>query len=66
MDFTDNPKYKENIILRLTFEYAVEIVKYAEELELKRKFSIANQVFRPGTSIGVNTGEAEKQKRFYS
>jgi four helix bundle protein len=59
MDFTDNPKYKENIILRLTFEYAVEIVKYAEELERKRKFSIANQVLRSGTSIGANTREAQ-------
>jgi four helix bundle protein len=59
MDFTDNPRYKENIILRLTFEYAVEIVKYAEELERKRKFSIANQVLRPGTSFGANTREAQ-------
>jgi four helix bundle protein len=59
MEFTDNLKYKGNIILRLTFEFAVEVVKYAEELDKKRKYSIANQVLRSGTSIGANTREAQ-------
>ena len=46
MQFTDNPKYKENIILKLTFEFAVAVVKYAEELDKAKKFSIANQILR--------------------
>jgi len=67
MQFTDNPKYKENIILKLTFEFAVSIVKYSEELDKARKFSIANQILRSGTSIGANVKEsqnAESKKDF--
>lgn len=67
MQFTDNPKYKENVILRLTFEFAVGVVKYSEELDKKRKFSIANQILRSGTSIGANVKEsqnAESKKDF--
>ncbi len=59
MQFTDNPKYKENVILRLTFEFAVDIVKYSEELDAVRKYSIANQILRSGTSIGANVKEAQ-------
>ncbi len=59
MQFTDNPKYKENVILRLTFEFAVGIVKYSEELDAVRKYSIANQILRSGTSIGANVKEAQ-------
>ena len=67
MQFTDNPKYKENVILKLTFEFAVSIVKYSENLDSKRKFSIANQILRSGTSIGANVKEsqnAESKKDF--
>ncbi len=67
MQFTDNPKYKENIILKLTFEFAVSVVRYSEELDLKRKYSIANQILRSGTSIGANVKEsqnAESKKDF--
>ena len=67
MQFTDNPKYKENIILKLTFEFAVRVVKYAEELDKASKFSIANQILRSGTSIGANVKEsqnAESRKDF--
>jgi len=67
MQFTNNPKYKENIILKLTFEFAVAIVKYSEELDKVRKFSIANQILRSGTSIGANVKEsqnAESKKDF--
>jgi hypothetical protein len=41
MKFTDNPKYKENIILRLTFEFAVNVVLFSEKLDEKRKYVIA-------------------------
>jgi len=59
MEFTDNPKYKNNLILKLTFEFAVNIIKYSEELDKERKFSIANQILRSGTSIGANVKEAQ-------
>jgi four helix bundle protein len=48
----------ENLILRLTFEFALEIVKYTELLESQRKYNMANQLFRSGTSIGAHAEEA--------
>jgi len=30
MRFTDNPKYKDNIILKLSFELAVGVIKFSE------------------------------------
>jgi len=41
MRFTDNPKYKEHIILKLSFEFAVEIIKFSEELDNIKKYTIA-------------------------
>lgn len=59
MEFTNNPKYKDNLILKLTFDFAVNIVKYSEELDKEKKYSIANQVLKSGTSIGANIKEAQ-------
>ena len=59
MKFTESPKYKDNIILKLTFEFAVAVVKYAEKLEEARKYVIAKQILRSGTSIGANVKEAQ-------
>jgi len=52
---TDQP----NLIVDLTFEFALKIIEFTELLEEKRKFNIANQLFRSGTSIGANTREAQ-------
>ena len=51
MDFTTSVKYQNNPILRETFEFAVLIVQYAELLESNKKYAIARQVIRSGTSI---------------
>lgn len=59
MYFTSNPTYKENAILKMTFEFAVLSVKYSETLDKERKFSISNQILRSGTSIGANVKEAQ-------
>ncbi|PHS54259.1 MAG: four helix bundle protein [Lutibacter sp.] len=59
MKFTDSPKYKDNIILKLTFEFAVEIVKYSERLDKNQKYVIAKQILRSGTSIGANVKESQ-------
>lgn len=50
---------KGNLILDLTLDFAVDVILYAEELESKRKFVIANQVLKSGTSIGANVREAQ-------
>jgi four helix bundle protein len=59
MRFTDNPKYKENIILKLSFELAVDVIKFSELLDEQRKFTLSNQILRSGTSIGANIKEAQ-------
>lgn len=49
----------ENIIVNLTFEFSLNIIEFTELLESKRKFNVANQLFRSGTSIGANVWEAQ-------
>ncbi len=49
----------DNLIVNLTFEFALEIIEFSELLETKRKFNLANQLFRSGTSIGANVFEAQ-------
>ena len=48
-----------NIIVDLSFEFALQIVAYTELLEQNRKFVIANQLLKSGTSIGANVREAQ-------
>ena len=48
-----------NEILELSVQFALEIVKFTEELESKRKFVIANQLLKSGTSVGANVFEAQ-------
>ncbi|SCW39522.1 four helix bundle protein [Mucilaginibacter sp. NFR10] len=50
---------KENLIVKLTFEFALNIIEFSEELEEKRKFVIARQILKSGTSIGANVREAQ-------
>ena len=50
---------KENLILDLSFGFALEIIKFTEGLEQLKKYNLANQLFRSGTSIGANVREAQ-------
>ncbi len=50
---------KENAILDLSFKFALEIIKFTENLETIKKYNLANQLFRSGTSIGANIREAQ-------
>ena len=50
---------KDNPILKLTFDFSILVVLYCELLEEKRKFVIANQLLKSGTSIGANCREAQ-------
>jgi len=49
----------ENIILTKTFEFALNVISFSEELEQLRKFVISKQILRSGTSIGANVREAQ-------
>jgi four helix bundle protein len=62
MKFTDSPKFKDNIILKLTFEFAIDIVRYSEKLDENQKYVIAKQILRSGTSIGANVKEAQNSE----
>jgi four helix bundle protein len=50
---------KKNIILDKSIAFALDIIKYVEVLEANRKFVIANQLLKSGTSIGANIHEAQ-------
>ena len=49
----------ENIILKKTIEFSLAIIEYAELLETNRKYVIARQLLKSGTSIGANVHEAQ-------
>src|SRR5574343_1908902 len=50
---------KENLIVKLTFEFALEIISFSEEIRNTNRFEMASQIFRSGTSIGANIREAQ-------
>ncbi|MCF6129835.1 four helix bundle protein [Flavobacterium sp. AS60] len=50
---------KDNVIIKLTFQFALDIVKYCEGLQEDKKYVIANQLLKSGTSIGANIREAQ-------
>ncbi|MFI5135979.1 MAG: four helix bundle protein [Chitinophagales bacterium] len=50
---------KENLVVKLTFEFALEIVAYTDLLRSLHKYKMADQLFDSGTSIGANSREAQ-------
>jgi len=48
-----------NIIIDLSFKFALDIISFVEILEQKKKFIISNQLLKSGTSIGANVREAQ-------
>lgn len=51
--------YKENEIVKVSFEFALKIIAYCEVLEENKKYVIARQLLKSGTSIGANIREAQ-------
>mgnify|MGYP006215860627 CR=1 FL=1 len=50
---------KANLIVEKTLSFSIEIIKFSEQLELQKKYVIAKQLLRSGTSIGANVWEAQ-------
>ncbi len=48
-----------NLIVDLSFSFALDIIVFAEILYGMKKFIIANQILKCGTSIGANVREAQ-------
>lgn len=51
-------KDSENLIVKLSIEFALDIIAFSETLEVSGKYVIAKQLLRSGTSIGANVHEA--------
>ncbi|MCK9422485.1 MAG: four helix bundle protein [Bacteroidales bacterium] len=45
--------------MKLSLEFALDIIAYSEILEEHKKFVIARQILKSGTSIGANIREAQ-------
>jgi four helix bundle protein len=50
---------RPNVILEKTINFSLEIISYCEGLESERKYVIARQLLKSGTSIGANIHEAQ-------
>jgi len=50
---------RENIVVSRSIDFALDIIAFCEVLESQRKFVIANQLLKSGTSIGANIHEAQ-------
>ena len=50
---------RDNLIINLTFDFALNIIAFSEEIRQCNRFKMASQIFRSGTSIGANIREAQ-------
>ena len=50
---------KPNVVVDLSFQFALEIIEFSELLEDNKKFIVARQVLKAGTSIGANIRKAQ-------
>jgi four helix bundle protein len=50
---------REGAIVKKSFAFALSIISYCDYLNNKRKFIVANQLLKAGTSIGANVFEAQ-------
>lgn len=54
-----SPYKKDNEVLNLSFQFALEVIVYTEKLEALKHYNMANQLFESGTSIHANIREAQ-------
>jgi len=51
---------RENAIVEKSFAFSVRIVDLHKYLQQKKGFTISNQIYKSGTSIGANVAEAQR------
>ena len=51
--------FENNPLIEKTVKFSLDLIEYCELLENQRKFIIAKQLLRSGTSIGANSFEAQ-------
>ncbi len=52
-------EYENNPVVKHSIELSLMIIDYAERLEADKKYIIARQILKSGTSIGANILEAQ-------
>lgn len=52
-------RLKNNIVLTKSFEFSKDILKFSDKLNEDKRFFIAKQLAKSGTSIGANLNEAQ-------
>lgn len=51
--------YKDNIIVKMTFQFALDVMNFSEKLRNQKRFAFADQLLRSGCSVGANVKEAQ-------
>lgn len=51
--------YKDNVIVKMTFQFSLDVIEFAEGLRELKRFAFSDQVLRAGCSIGANVKEAQ-------
>lgn len=54
-----NPRYADNAVLNLSFNFSVSLIRYCVVLREKKEYELAHQLIRCGTSVGANLIEAQ-------
>lgn len=49
----------KNPVVKLAFEFALDIISFCDLLEQQKKYIISRQLLKSGTSIGANVVEAQ-------
>ena len=60
--FMTKEKIEQNLILKLTFDFSLMVITFCERLESEKKYVIARQLLKSGTSIGANAMEAQNSE----
>ena len=51
--------FRKNVVLEKSVSFSLNLINYIELLEGTKKFVLANQLLKSGTSIGANIAEAQ-------
>ena len=52
-------KQENNLVMNLSFQFALDVIIYCETLDEKKKYVLSKQLLKSGTSIGANVREAQ-------
>ncbi len=68
MNINSNESKEKTILFRESFVFVLDLIRYTELLEKKKKDSLAKKLFEAGTTFGKTVNEArfvEKNEKLY-